>query len=458
MKKFRLVGVLLCVSIGLSPRGLLKPQSLNGNQTGASAGLIDSAASPANDQTKTLQKIIVWRDPPNLTIPADLERSAEGLGYTLEIHDGSCRLKRSSPIVWAPDCPDEAPDIVATGHGGLICSFRRYPPDEADNAPAAVEVTESLNPLRPVQGYSPGAPHEFLFPTSPNYLAARTLALRDPGCGQRTRGPEVPSDLWPVVERIGRAYLEGPESGALYNDPDRLQTMDVMPDPGADQVWEQSGPEKAPVEDDIPGEGLTRVENPNLLRLHVRQIAPCGYWGNEHLAFVTIVSSYETKRMLGWLPVLLVLRNHNGEWRLLTAHTRPDVLTILGIKIRRLMTLIQTPGTPDDYPAPAKLLSPQDGKAPVASVGEKFGKFEWQPSESDHVVAQIVEFACNDDARLFIQFTSENHPRDNQISAGSGGIPLTPFQWRVWSVSDTGAISFSESRRSRVIPVIYRPS
>lgn len=445
MRLSRLTSVFLFASLSPFIWGFIKAKDLIGIPTTASLPSSGSAVSPGADQTKgPLPRIVVWRDGrSDMTTSPDLERDAEKLGYALDIQDRP--HDTMSGFVW--DAPDEnkEPDILATGNWGLISRFRQPTSGNFEEAPAALEVTESLETLRPPRGF-PGGPFEFIVPSSRNYQAARALALRYPECSDRTRGPEVPEDLRPVVERLGRAYLEGPEASEAFNDPDRLQTVEVSRNPQAEQVPERSEPENPAAMDDITGAGLARIENPNLLRLQVHQINTCGYWGNEHLAFVLIVSSYESKRMLGWLSVLLVLRNHEGEWRLLTANTRPD-RTISLKKIPRLAPLIQNPWAPEDYPAPAKLLAPQDGKAPETPAGEKWGKFEWQPSGSDHVVAQIVEFAYNDDARLFMKFASEN--QQGQISAGSGGIPWTTrglCRWRVWSVSDTGAISFSETR------------
>jgi hypothetical protein len=114
--------------------------------------------------------------------------------------------------------------------------------------------------------------------------------------------------------------------------------------------------------------------------------------------------------------------------------------------IPELATLLQKPWTPDSKPMPAKLLSPEDGQYPGAPAGQRFGEFSWQPSLSTDVVAEILEFAYKDDARLFVEFLSGDHPASEKISAGMLWHSGSLWQWRVWSISGAGAVSFSESR------------
>src|SRR6516165_4122773 len=82
----------------------------------------------------------------------------------------------------------------------------------------------------------------------------------------------------------------------------------------------------------------------------------------------------------------------------------------------------------------------------------------WQPSASANVVAEIVEFAytsapipwempSNNNGRLFIRFRSGNSPVKEQISASDVLMETgSLWQWRVWSISDAGDVSISESR------------
>jgi hypothetical protein len=98
--------------------------------------------------------------------------------------------------------------------------------------------------------------------------------------------------------------------------------------------------------------------------------------------------------------------------------------------------------------APAQLLSPDNGDFPVPDAGQRFGSFTWQPSPSGNVVAQIVEFAYQNDDRLFFMPSQNDAPPD-RVSAGSLWRTGSEWKWRVWSISDTGAIAFTDYRTFR---------
>lgn len=98
------------------------------------------------------------------------------------------------------------------------------------------------------------------------------------------------------------------------------------------------------------------------------------------------------------------------------------------------------------FPGPAVLLSPDDGQYPRhPPMGQRFGAFEWQPSASTDVVAEIVEFAYQDDARLFVEWPSpDGLPR--RVSAGRLWTTGGDWFWRVWTVTRTGRVVFSAAR------------
>lgn len=437
--------MLACVSTCLW--GLPKPQAVPGNPA--------SAAPPANpvglgalDKTKSsLPRINVWRiggpqseNNPDADVPPDLERSAEKLGYTIRIHAFDEDFSQTIERLLGAFAENQEPDILVSGDGRIRARIQSPPFSRLDNGQVVQEVTRSLVSLRPgTKGR--GEPWEYIFPTSRNYLAARSLALQFPGCSERMTGSELAGDLRTVFERIGGAYLQGPEASREFNDPDRFQTEEVNRNPQAEGHSEHTDLGQEAAEVSIPGWGFFR----NLVGVQVQQMTACGYWGNEHLAFVPIFSTYESKYRLGWISALLVLRNHDGEWRLLAGNT--DIGPWFGLSpFPKLASLIQNPWIPEGYPAPANLLAPDDGKAPVPPTGAQFGNFVWKPSGSGNVIAQVLEVAHNSDARLFIRFTSGNTPTSEQFAIGQLPTTHTLWRWRVWSVSDTGAVSFSESR------------
>jgi hypothetical protein len=172
----------------------------------------------------------------------------------------------------------------------------------------------------------------------------------------------------------------------------------------------------------------------------------CGYWGAGPVAFLQMVSTYESPAALGHTATLLILRKRRSEWRLLAASTDPISNQVFVKELPHLVSLI-TKATPiGSPPKPAELLEPQDGVYPKPPEGERFGEFRWRPSASTNVVAEIVEFAYNADTRLFAVFSSGNPPATEELSAGNLRETRSVWKWRVWSISNTGAVSFSQTR------------
>jgi hypothetical protein len=69
----------------------------------------------------------------------------------------------------------------------------------------------------------------------------------------------------------------------------------------------------------------------------------------------------------------------------------------------------------------------------------------WQSSTSEDVVAEIAEFRYHDDARLFL--LRPQHPGAPQhISTGQLWSTKGEWAWRVWSITMSGEIAFSEVR------------
>ena len=93
---------------------------------------------------------------------------------------------------------------------------------------------------------------------------------------------------------------------------------------------------------------------------------------------------------------------------------------------------------------PAMLLSPA-GRLPQPLDGGRFGTFTWRASPSKEVVAEIAEFAYHDDARLFLTRPAYLGS-DGQISAGQLWTTRSVWTWRIWSITRTGEVVFSDAR------------
>ena len=96
-------------------------------------------------------------------------------------------------------------------------------------------------------------------------------------------------------------------------------------------------------------------------------------------------------------------------------------------------------------PSPATLLSPPDGQMPRPPDGQRFGVFNWRPSQSDDVVVEIVEFAYKDDVRLIVS-RPQHAGAERQMSAGQLWTTRGEWKWRVWSLTGAGDVVFSDIR------------
>ncbi|MGD0011570.1 MAG: hypothetical protein ABSE93_23905 [Terriglobia bacterium] len=388
------------------------------------------AQQPPSPSSQPDGKIItVWKvgNPyqngrPGKTVSPDLNLSAEALGYKI-------RVETFSAVNFADEFfsafqKNQEPDILAVENRGVIAGitmrsgiiFRDGAP--VQRTPATItgigssetirqaleNVSDSLAGLQDVRGW------EYLIRTSRNHKAARSLALRPPECGASRGGQSLPGDLQSLIGPVIQAYLGGTAAIKAFEDADRLHT--VVTDPWPSLV------------------GETEV---------------CGYWGSDHLAFVQTASTYQAVDSLGWVTVLLIFRKPESKWEFLAGSADPVCNDEFVKEVPKIVSRIEKSWTPGKQPMPARLLAPEDAKNSKVA-GKPFREFRWQPSASNDVVAEVTEFARNDDVRLFVRFRSGHDSLSAQISAGK--LPAThgEWRWRVWSISDSGAIAFSDSR------------
>ncbi len=373
-------------------------------QQGPPSAPIQPAAQP---ETKL---ITVWKagDPesdeiPNAAVPPSLEASATQLGYGLKVQAFPARGFASAFFRAFEN--HQPPDILIFGNHGILEGVTGIATDPEIRA-ALVQVTESLTAL---QGRGRG--WEYVIHTSPNHQAARELALRPPECRVESEASAFPEGLREFAVQSASAYLEASPALENVEDPDRLHT-------------------------DMTESEERRVE----------RTEACGYWGTDHLAFVQATASYTSPQAIGWVNVLMALRKRGDQWRLLAASTDPISNGSFVREIPSLVRLMTKPWTPSSAPAPPSLLTPQDGEFPVPAPGARFGDFSWHTSPSAGEVAEIAEFAYNGDARLFAIFFSGPAPATEHCSTGALWSTGGMWKWRVWSISDTGAVSVSPAR------------
>jgi len=364
-------------------------------------------------QTGTM--IRIWKvgsphtgDTPDTEMPPALAREAGSRGWRLSIE--AFPAQGFADRFFAAGRRGSAPDILVFDNfgtiDGIVTKLGTFPGVGQDPfvRNQLIQVTSSLDELLgPQRGWT------FLFTSSANYAAARDLALRTPRCENASSAPSLPTDL--AVPELAAAFLAGDNASILrHADPDRLTGR---------------RPSREPVT--VGG-------------VHV-----CGGWANERLAFATVNASYRADTKIGHASLLLAFRKTSSQWRLLVAARDP-------VSNRHFVTLL--PGLfkilPHDIPAgplptPATLRSPQNGRFPIPQNGARFGDFKWQSSTSEDVVAEIAEFSYQEDARLFL-LRPRNPGASQHISSGQLWSTQGEWAWRVWSITMSGEIAFSEVR------------
>jgi hypothetical protein len=360
---------------------------------------------------------------PPKAISADLKLRAESLGCAIRVE--------VFPAVGFADRffgafqEHQEPDVLAVENVGAISGITMRSGEYEDlvrggivkRTPAAIEgigskeaIFRALEPVSGSLGGLDGARSwEFLLRTSRNHNAARLLALRSPDCEVSRVVTSMPGDLLNLVGPVVRAYLGGTATIKNYDDADRLSTVITGP-------W----PYKV---------GETKV---------------CGYWRTNQLVFVQTDSNYEAADSLGWVAALVIFREEEGRWKFLAGSVDPLSNDEFLKKIPEIVARIGKPRMPGLAPQPAELLALRDAESPA--VGKTIRAFRWQPSPSGDVVAEVAEFARNGDARLFVRLRSRDKVRPVQISAEKLPIVHGEWRWRVWSISDSGTVAFSDPK------------
>ena len=366
-------------------------------------------------QAQTGTTIRIWKvgsphtgDTPDTEMPPALAREAGRRGWRLSVE--AFPAQAFADRFFAADRNGSVPDVLVFDNfgtiDGIVTKLGTFVGIGQDPVirNQLIQVTSSFDELLgPARGWT------FLFTSSANYAAARELALRTPRCEDASSARSLPTDL--AVPELAAAYLAGDNAGILrHADPERLSGL-----------------------------------RPNLEPVTVGGVAVCGGWGNTRLAFATVNASYQADTSIGHASLLLAFRKTSSQWGLLVAARDP-------VSNRRFVTLLpglskilahDIPAGP--LPTPATLHSPQNGRFPIPPNGARFGDFVWQSSTSEDVVAEIAEFRYHDDARLFL-LRPRNPGAPQHISTGQLWSTKGEWAWRVWSITMSGEIAFSEVR------------
>jgi hypothetical protein len=374
--------------------------------------LIALDGSPALADTVRIWKIgSPYRgDTPTQTIPVSLEESARKLGAGVSVE--TFPAKGFATTFREAVLRNDAPDVLSFDNFGVMVGITtplgtfEGISDASSIQRNFIRVTGALDDLLgPERGWN------FLLPASANHDTARALALRLPRCPPR-RGRPLSADLVEIVPRVAAAYVEGNAMALqLWSDPDRLVTTPSKPESTS-----------------------------------VASTQSCGSFGNDRFVIAQVTAAYKAESSIGQTLVLLVLRKPSSVWQLLAASRDPISNADFWQQAPFRTSSLVITGSESAPSPPATLVAPGDGDFPSPPPGERFGTFEWDSSPSGDIVTHIIEFAYEDDARLFFEADRTPETR-HQISSGQLWSTRSMWSWRVWSVSQSGDVTVSASRR-----------
>jgi len=358
--------------------------------------------------------------PPAVVSPVFKQRT-ERLGYTIEVE--SFRTNGFAAKFRQALQDHTEPEILTFDNFGVIMGIQTrlgwFEGIDADRqvAPSLALVHETMTSLM-ARGWV------MLVRSAINYEAARALSMQPADCEiSETIDPALLQAQEKAVAAT-RAYLACDRSTlSEISDESRLLQQCMLP------------------------QSDTKVESLKVCRIS----------GNDKLAFFSLIGGFSAETRdpntifqvrhgmdLGQHSILAVLRNQSGIWRLL-AITHDPLNTWAKIPLTTANTLVNSldhESSTGVTPEPGRPLTP-DGVYPRPKRDERFGDFIWEPSQSTDVIGQVVEFTWGKDTNWGLTRLFFLPARENKVSSGhlmSGGTQV----WRVWTISKSGDVAFSE--------------
>jgi hypothetical protein len=418
--------------IGLAACGFLVLNPHAGLVCGARA---EGGHKPGSNLIRVWSLASIYNDAlPQTVVPPILERQAEKLGYTITVENLRA-AEFASKFRQAVQHRTE-PEILTFQDFGVLVGARAFGHAGVESlvdldhqiASSLVMVYEAMAPLQP-HGWV------ILVRSSANFEAAKALAMQAPVCPEigSTAHLSTTAELLRARKKAteaARAYLAcNLGSLAAVSDKSRFVNKCFLPEDYS----------------------------------QINAVRPCGVSGNHNLALVSLVSTFNaqtgvpaptnnldyprwlTYTALGHQSLLAILRNHRGRWRLLAiTDDRTNTNSVTQRTIQRLGSLLNNEPAEPVAPESARLITP-DGARLTHTPDRQFDNFIWRPSPSADVVCEVAEFSVGvkssvqDRTSLYFLFDGEGRLSSGSLAGNSG-------RWRVWSVSRSGNVSFSEQR------------
>ena len=364
---------------------------------------------------------------PPAVVPAELQRKAQSLGYTIEVETFKA-IGFADRFRQALQEHNE-PEVLTFDNYGIVWGIKT-PLGSFEGVGLDPRVASSLVLVHEALASLQKRGWVMLLRSAVNYEAAKILSVQPPVCdpqaGPTADSPDVEPELRQAQHKavfFTRAYLACDLAAlSISSDESRLGRECFLP------------------ESDV----------------QVETVKACRVSGNRNLAFVPLVSNFSAQLRgsvaiqglvhgmeLGQKSILAVLRNQSGVWRLL-AITDDPVNTVL----RRPLTTQSVDRSLDDgqtigiTPEPARLLAPEGVQLPRTAP---YVDLNWQPSPSTEVVGQVAEFMWGKDRNFGLTRLFFLPARESKLSSGylmNAGSTV----WRVWSITKSGDVVFSEQR------------
>ena len=384
-----------------------------------------SFAIAANNLEES-KSLLVWRvgdigseDLPDTDVPADLRQRAAELDYKIDIEAVSAR--RVTAKLREAIKQNREPDIITFRDFDVIDGIETdseqftgiYSIEGVEKS--FVFVTHTLNSIQKKGG------GVALLKTSQNHDIAKQLALPELECGKTAESKSIGD-----IDRDGIENFVQNYTPVLFGN-------------------SKSKFKKYLSKSAIVGSGSAYSAQIQ------KDIKICSIVANDNLAVVSTVVAHDGGWSVGRLDLLLVLHQENDNWRLLTqqiGHINEDARPYINKLANSLTNSEQN--TP---PLPASNLAPENIR-PTAKEGRS-REFTWQSSESENVIAEVIEFSYGSDTRLFMKFREDGTGKaTDSISPGEiypidDSLNNQTWRWRVWSIAGNGSIAFSETQSSR---------
>lgn len=373
---------------------------------------------------------------PQTVVPPDLQQQAEKLGYTVIVQN--FRAEGFASILHEALSGHTEPEFLTFDNFGILIGVNtptgRYQGvlDTDYGIAASLQLVDEKFATLQRRGWVA------LLRTAANYEAARALVMQPPQCQIRVGASEesLSDDLKQAMDAANHAawaYLSCDQASLMSrSDDERLGRKCFLP----------------------------------AASIRVETVRSCGILGNNSLVFVPLAGTFvaQTNEMppgrdtsyahwlsehtLGQQTVLAVLRKQTDRWRLLAItadrmDTDPSIYPTYS-NLQRLTKSLTNEAGGIRISSPAILTTPNGARVRRLSQ-TVFENFEWTPSESPDIVAQVVEFVVGDKfgpgeiTRLFFLLGHENRLSSGFL-IGRGG------QWRVWSISSSGNVNLTEPR------------